>query len=152
MKLVTLLVLAACCSLLNGCVDDLTADDTSAFQYLARGETAQTDDKTIQVISSQRSYDEVFYRLLNRRGSAETIDFEQYQVLLVMPGAQQYSLQQNVVAFQGLARQVQIVLSTEYAGPTCVKPAVVRQPWMLVLFPRVDKPLLITEQASVTDC
>jgi hypothetical protein len=152
MKLLTLLAMIACCWLLWGCVEDLTADDTSAFTYLARGETAQTNDKTIQIISSQSSFDEVFYQLLNRGGSPETINFEQYQVLLVMPGAQQYSLKQKVISFQSQTKQVQITLHTEYAGPSCVRPAVLRQPWMLVLFPRVDKPLLITEQATVTEC
>jgi hypothetical protein len=140
------------CGLLSGCIENLTADDTNAFQYLARGESAQSNDKIIQVISSQSSFDEVFYRLLNRSGTPETINFAQYQVLLVMPGSQQYMLQLGVEGIYGMSNQVQIKLLTEYAGANCVLPAVVRQPWMLVLFPKVAKPLLIQEQVKVKDC
>ncbi len=152
MKLITLCCTLMCCSMLTGCVEDLTADDTRAYQILARGNSAQTNDKTLQVISSQSSYDAVFYQVLNRSGTPETINFEQYQVLLVMTGTQQHMLKLEVVGFLGQTKQVQIGLHTEYAGANCVTPAVIRQPWMLVLFPRVQKPLSIQEQVTVTDC
>ena len=152
MKLKFMLGLLPWLGLLGGCVEDLTADDTRAFQYLARGETAQSGEKRIQVISSQSSYDEVFYQLLNRSGAPETIDFAQYQLLLVMPGSAQQMLKQDVLAFQGQNTQVEIRLSTHYAGANCPAPAVVLQPWMLVLFPRVDKPLLVQEQVTVSAC
>jgi len=137
---------------LTACVEDLTADDTRAFQILARGESAQTDDKQIRVLSSQSSYDNVFYQVLNRSGSPDTINFEQYHVLLVMAGAAYNTRRLDVVSFVGMDKQVQVLLKTEYSGANCVAPAVVRQPWMLVLFPKVDKPLQLTEQVSVINC
>lgn len=152
MKLYRLSGLMLILIMLTACVEDLTADDTRAYQIMARGESAQSDDKQIQVISSQSSYDEVYYQVLNRSGAADTINFEQYQVLLVMAGAAYNTLKLDVVGFVGMDKQVQVVLKTDYAGANCVAPAVVRQPWMLVLFPKVDKPLQVTEQISVTNC
>jgi hypothetical protein len=152
MKFVTLITALLGFSLISGCVEDLTADDTTAFQVLARGESAQSDDKRIQVLSSQNSFDDAHYRILNRSGSPDTINFEQYQVLLVMTGAQYNIRQMDIDAFVGLDKQVQIRLKTDYAGANCVVPAAVRQPWMLVLFPKVAKPLQIQEQVTITDC
>ncbi|MDP5142428.1 hypothetical protein [Rheinheimera baltica] len=152
MKLSMLFIAVTSLWLLSGCVEDLTADDTSAYQYLARGNSAQSDDKIIQVISSQASFDDVFYQVLNRSGTPETINFAEYQVLLVMSGSQQPAKALAVGAFQGQATQVNIVLKAEYAGENCAVPTVVLQPWMLVLFPRVDKPLSIQEQVKVTPC
>jgi hypothetical protein len=152
MKFVTLITPILAFFLLSGCVEDLTADDTRAFLVLARGETAQTDDKRIQVISSQNSFDDVHYRILNRSGSAATINFDQFQVLLVMTGAGYTMRQLDVDAFVGSEKQVKIMLNTVYAGDSCTVPAVVRQPWMLVLFPKVSKPLQVQEQVTVTEC
>lgn len=152
MKLFSLISVLIMLTALTACVDELTADDTRAYQILARGESAQTDDKQIRVLSSQNSYDEVFYQVLNRSGSVDTINFEQYQVLLVMAGAAYNTRQLDVVGFVGMDKQVQVVLKTEYAGANCVTPAVVRQPWMLVLFPKVEKPLQLTEQVNVINC
>lgn len=138
--------------LLSGCVEDLTADDTSAFAVLARGETAQSDDKHLQVISNQSSFDDVHYRLLNRSGAPASIDFEQYQVLLVMAGAGYPVRKIDIDGFVGLPKQVQINVKTDYAGDNCATPTVVRQPWLLVLFPKVSKPLQIQEQLTLTHC
>ena len=152
MKLLRRTMLLLTLAALAACVDDLTADDTRAYQILARGESAQSDDKQIQVISSQSNYDDVYYQLLNRSGTADTINFEHYQVLLVMSGAAYNTRQQDIGGFVGMDKQVQIILKTDYAGENCATPAVVRQPWMLVLFPKVDKPLQIAEQVTVTNC
>ncbi|HSG51395.1 MAG TPA: hypothetical protein VLA40_04760 [Rheinheimera sp.] len=152
MKLFRLSGLMLMLIMLTACVEDLTADDTRAYQILARGESAQSDDKRIQVISSQNSFDEVHYQLLNRSGTADTINFEQYQVLLVMAGAAYNTRQIEISGFVGTDKQVQVVLKTDYAGANCATPAVIRQPWMLVLFPKVEKPLQVTEQVSVTNC
>lgn len=147
-----LLAVALLTGLTTACVEDITADDTSAFQYLAHGNSAQSDDKTIRVISSQHAYDQVFYQLLNRGGTPETIDFSQYQVLLVMSGAQTPATKLEVSMFEQQASAVQIKLNTQYPGPNCATPTVVSQPWVLVLFPRVEKPLSVQEQVAIVSC
>ncbi|WP_445768617.1 hypothetical protein [Rheinheimera sp.] len=138
--------------LLCSCVEDITADDSTTFDYLQRGETAFSAEKQIQLIDSQSSYDDIYYQLLGQSAVPQTLDFSQYQVLLVMAGSAHYTFEQKVATIQGLSDRVVLELYTEYAGPSCVVPAVQQQRWMLVLLPRVMKPLLITEQASVRRC
>ena len=138
--------------LLCSCVEDITADDSTTFDYLQRGETAFSAEKQIQLIDSQSSYDDIYYQLLGQSAVPQTLDFSQYQVLLVMAGSAHYTFEQKVATIQGLSDRVVLELYTEYAGPSCVIPAVQQQRWMLVLLPRVMKPLLITEQASVRRC
>ena len=138
--------------LLCSCVEDITADDSTNFDYLQRGETALSSEKQIQLIDSQSSYDDIYYQLLGQSTVPQTLDFTQYQVLLVMAGSAHYAFEQKVANIQGLSDRVVLELYTEYAGPSCVVPAVQQQRWMLVLLPRVIKPLLITEQASVRRC
>ncbi|MGP9799612.1 hypothetical protein [Rheinheimera sp. NSM] len=138
--------------LLSGCVQDLTADDTSAYQIIATGNSAQSDDKRLQVIGSQSAYDDIFYRVLNRSGMPETFDFNNYQVLLVMSGAQPAALTLDAVSFSAVAQQVSITLQPQYAAEGCPQPAIVQQPWLLVLFPKVNKPLAITEQPQMISC
>ncbi|MBU2112760.1 MAG: hypothetical protein KKE94_03185, partial [Gammaproteobacteria bacterium] len=138
--------------LLCSCVEDITADDSTTFDYLQRGETALSPEKQIQLIDSQSSYDDIYYQLLGQSAAPQTLDFSQYQVLLVMAGSAHYTFEQKVATIQGLSDRVVLELYTEYAGPSCVVPAVQQQRWMLVLLPRVMKPLLITEQASVRRC
>uniref|UniRef100_UPI0040472FAE hypothetical protein n=1 Tax=Rheinheimera sp. TaxID=1869214 RepID=UPI0040472FAE len=138
--------------LLCSCVEDITADDSTTFDYLQRGETAFSAEKQIQLIDSQSSYDDIYYQLLGQSAAPQTLDFSQYQVLLVMAGSAHYTFEQKVATIQGLSDRVVLELYTEYAGPSCVVPAVQQQRWMLVLLPRVMKPLLITEQASVRRC
>lgn len=152
MKAIVLMILLLLCCLLSGCVQDLTADDTSAFQVIASGNSAQSDDKRLQVIASQAAYDDIFYRLLNRSGAPETFDFETYQVLLVMSGAQPAALALQVGGFSTVDQQVNIVLQPRYAAAGCPLPATVQQPWLLVLFPKVNKPLAITEQPQIVSC
>ena len=138
--------------LLCSCVEDITADDGTTFDYLQRGETAFSAEKQIQLIDSQSSYDDIYYQLLGQSAVPQTLDFTQYQVLLVMAGSAHYTFEQKVATIQGLSDRVVLELYTEYAGPSCVVPAAQQQRWMLVLLPRVMKPLLITEQASVRRC
>ena len=138
--------------LLCSCVEDITADDSTTFDYLQRGETALSPEKQIQLIDSQSSYDDIYYQLLGQSAVPQTLDFSQYQVLLVMAGSAHYTFEQKVTTIQGLSDRVVLNVYTEYAGPSCVVPAVQQQRWMLVLLPRVMKPLLITEQASVRRC
>lgn len=138
--------------LLCSCVEDITADDSTTFDYLQRGETAFSAEKQIQLIDSQSSYDDIYYQLLGQSAVPQTLDFSQYQVLLVMAGSAHYTFEQKVATIQGLSDRVVLELYTEYAGPSCVVPAVQQQRWMLVLLPRVMKPLLITEKASVRRC
>ncbi|MEH8019673.1 hypothetical protein [Rheinheimera metallidurans] len=152
MKFSAKIIIVTSLCLLIGCVENLTADDAAAYRYLARGDTAQNDDKLIRIISNQSSFDQVFYQLLNRSSTPETINFAEYQVLLVMAGAQQNTLKLEIERFSGQSDQVQIILNSEYAGANCPAPAVVRQPWMLVVFPRVTQPLAIQEQIKVTTC
>lgn len=151
MKAVLLPLLSAS-MLLIGCVEDITADDSSAFQYLQRGDTALADDKRIQIISSQSSYDDIYYRVLNLNATPQTIDFNQYQVLLVMAGSAQKVLELNVAGFTGLDNQVQIRLQTSYNASGCNANSTNSQPWLLVLFPKVDKPLVISELAEIRAC
>ena len=138
--------------LLCSCVEDITADDSTTFDYLQRGETAFSAEKQIQLIDSQSSYDDIYYQLLGQSAVPQTLDFSQYQVLLVLAGSAHYTFEQKVATIQGLSDRVLLELYTEYAGPSCVVPAVQQQRWMLVLLPRVIKPLLITEHASVRQC
>lgn len=138
--------------LLCSCVEDITADDSTTFDYLQRGETAFSAEKQIQLIDSQSSYDDIYYQLLGQSAVPQTLDFSQYQVLLVLAGSAHYTFEQKVATIQGLSDRVVLELYTEYAGPSCVVPAVQQQRWMLVLLPRVMKPLLITEKASVRRC
>jgi hypothetical protein len=152
MKAIVLIILLPLCCLLSGCVQDLTADDTSAFQVIASGNSAQSDDKRLQIIASQATYDDIFYRLLNRSGAPETFDFETYQVLLVMSGAQPAALALQVTGFSAVDQQVNIMLQPRYAAAGCPPPVTVQQPWLLVLFPKVNKPLAITEQPQIVSC
>mgnify|MGYP000462866631 CR=1 FL=1 len=137
---------------LCACVEDITADDTQAFTTLAQGNYAQSDDKRIQVLNDQAAYDEVYLNLLNQSSTPQTIDFSRYQVLLVMTGAGYTVNTLKVERFNGLAEQVQVQVFTEYAGSNCPVVTVVTQPWLLVLFPRVEKPLLINERAAIKNC
>lgn len=138
--------------LLCSCVEDITADDSTTFDYIQRGETALSSEKQIHLIESQSSYDDIHYQLLGLSTVPLTLDFSQYQVLLVMAGSAHYTFEQKVANIQGLNDRVVLHVYTEYAGPSCVIPAVQQQRWMLVLLPRAIKPLLITEQASVRQC
>lgn len=139
-------------AVLCACVEDITADDTAAFSILAQGNFAQSDDKRIQIINEQAGYDEVYVNLLNQSNTPQTIDFSRYQVLLVMTGAGHSVNTLKVERFNGLAEQVQVQLFTEYAGSNCPVPTVVTQPWLLVVFPRVVKPLLINERVAIKNC
>lgn len=137
---------------LSGCVEDLTADEFTPYQVIASGSSAQSDEKRLQIITSQPSYDAVFYQLLNRSGTPETIDFSQYQVLLIMPGAVPYNFSVAIQDIRGLDNQVNILLTTQYAAANCVVPAVLQQNWQLIMFPKVSKPALLSEQASFKAC
>lgn len=152
MKLLITFLLMLTVVTLTACVQDLSADNQLAYQTIAQGNAARLSHKRIEVITRQSDYDDVFYQVLNRTDTPETIDFEHYQVLLILPGQQPLFQQQRIVEFKGLADHIQISYETTYRHAQCQANVHLTQPWLLVKFPKVSKPLVFIEQVRFLSC
>lgn len=137
---------------LSACVQELSADDQPAYQTIAQGNTARLSHKRIEVITRQSDYDDVFYQTLNRTETPETIDFEHYQVLLILPGQQPLFHHQRIIEFKGLADHVQLSYETTYRHTHCQANTSPAQPWLLVKFPKVNRPMVFIEKIRFQDC